>query len=115
MIGRENVTAVRDIQKGEEILTTYISVCRTREQRAQELSKYGFVCVCAACDLCSSAGRASQERRRSLLQLDQQLATHTTFRILSPFRNDREALRAAMKVLAVLREEGIVNMELTRR
>lgn len=40
---------------------------------------------------------------------------HSTWPVFSPFRNDRKALDAALEYAELLREEGVGNMELTRR
>ncbi len=114
-IGRETVHAVKDIAAGEEILTTYIQICRDSAERKKQLNQYGFTCDCPACDDSTAFGRESEKRRKRLFQLDQGLAMHSTLPVFSPFRNDRKALDAALEYAELLREEGVGNMELTRR
>lgn len=41
-LGAETIHATKDIGKGEELLTTYIKICRTHAQREKELDRYGF-------------------------------------------------------------------------
>jgi len=60
-LNRKTVHAVRDIKAGEEIFTTYISLCRGPEDRQSVLSRYGFACNCPACDLSTDFGKASMD------------------------------------------------------
>ena len=113
-IGRETVHAVKDIAAGEEILTTYVGICIDRAERENQLSRYGFSCDCPACDVSTTFGRASEKRRKHLFPIDQNLAMHGTLPMLSPFKNDREALAAVLEIAELLRQEGLENMELTR-
>eukprot|EP01031_Cornospumella_fuschlensis_P031193 gene31193-37700_t len=43
------ITALRDIQPGEEILVSYIDLAMPRELRQSALLPYGFICDCARC------------------------------------------------------------------
>lgn len=113
-IGRETVHAVKDIAAGEEILTTYIQICRYLAERNKQLSQYGFTCDCPACDESAAFGSASDKRRKRLFQIDQGLAMYSCLPVLSPFDNDRKALGAVLEYIELLREEGIENMESTR-
>ncbi|KAI3399461.1 hypothetical protein diail_6723 [Diaporthe ilicicola] len=47
--GTRVIVATRDIEKGEEILTTYIPLLMDTESRNQRLHPYGFRCNCPAC------------------------------------------------------------------
>ena len=114
-IGQETVTTTREIKAGEEALTSYTNLCRTRGQRNDVLHRYGFSCTCPACDTSTPFGRASEKRREKLLNLDQTLAIHRGLPILGPLTSDRAAIRAAMELSEVLIEEGLENMELNRR
>lgn len=46
---RRFVYATRDIEEGEEIFVSFISLLLTREQRQKKLARYGFTCTCPAC------------------------------------------------------------------
>ncbi len=55
-IRRKEVRACRQIQKGEEIVTSYISSCHKgealfREERREALEDWGFTCQCQVQDL----------------------------------------------------------------
>ena len=43
------IVATRDIQAGEEIVTTYVPLLADTAARRARLSQYGFVCNCASC------------------------------------------------------------------
>ncbi|KAJ6512016.1 hypothetical protein C8R47DRAFT_1093165 [Mycena vitilis] len=57
------IYALRNISKGQELLTTYTDTKRTRKERREFLSEhYGFQCTCAVCSLDSAASAASDKR-----------------------------------------------------
>ncbi|KAJ4303603.1 SET domain-containing protein 5 [Kalmusia sp. IMI 367209] len=43
------VYATREIEEGEEISVSFISLLLPREERRTKLARYGFVCTCPAC------------------------------------------------------------------
>ncbi|KAI0126830.1 hypothetical protein BJ170DRAFT_420717 [Xylariales sp. AK1849] len=49
-IDRLTVHALRDIQPGEELNTSYIDICHPTVMRRQMLRSWGFRCRCSACD-----------------------------------------------------------------
>ncbi|KAG6304755.1 hypothetical protein E4U45_001152 [Claviceps purpurea] len=66
-IKRHTVHAVRDIDKGEEITTSYIPYLRSREWRQRALKQsFGFTC---SCRICSLPAYESEERDRKLEQI----------------------------------------------
>ena len=70
---KRTVHAVREIQAGEEITITYIRPLQAREQRVGLLQeRYGFTCDCAACNLETDFGRASDSRRKRIAELEGQ-------------------------------------------
>lgn len=71
-----SIHAIRDIEAGEELLTTYIPLLLARQQRhdEQHLGHYGFQCRCQACDLSAAFWTQSQERRQWLALCDQQVS-----------------------------------------
>ena len=46
---RRFVYATREIEHGEEIFVSFISLLMTREERQKKLARYGFTCTCPAC------------------------------------------------------------------
>ncbi len=43
--------ALGDIAKGEEVLSSYVEVDATQEERQKRLDQYGFKCNCPRCQL----------------------------------------------------------------
>ena len=74
----ERVVSCRDIQRGEEIFTSYVMLDQGRLQRNMKLSQqYGFTCYCAACTLDGwdtkqgvSLQQLSDQRRNEMRELD---------------------------------------------
>lgn len=115
-LGTETIHALRDISRGEELTTTYGKICRDHASRQLDLSRrYGFRCICKACDVSTAFGKASEKRRNRLFQLDQDLARYRHWPIKSSLQNDRQALCAVEESLKLLQEEGIENFELGRK
>lgn len=71
--GRMAIYAVRDVKVGEELTASYADIDQPREARQRHLDHYGFVCDCSACDLATVEGRLSDERRREIWRLRQDL------------------------------------------
>ncbi len=113
-LNHQTVHTVRDIKAGEEIFTAYIRLCRGRQARQNELSRFGFACNCPACDLSTDFGEASMGRREWIFFLEFNLAMyrnrHTASSLIS---DDQYALRAMLEIVGLLKEEGLVDMELT--
>lgn len=64
----EMLHAVTDIYKGEELTTTYIGdLHRPTEVRREELTDWGFVCRCEACEGPSTAASAKRRRQMSVI------------------------------------------------
>jgi len=70
-LGMEELWCERDIQKDEEILTSYIELYADRESRQGELKmKWNFDCRCTVCSLTGNELLQSDKRRRRLKELD---------------------------------------------
>lgn len=113
-LGKLTVHAIQQINKGEEILTSYIDgTCSTRKQRQQILSRWGFECGCKSCTGPKAA--ASDERRGRMFDMNQQLALYTdqkqTTGSLVP-SNPPAALKVAEDLLELYRTEGITDLSL---
>jgi hypothetical protein len=109
------IHATRQINKGEEITTTYINFNRTREQRTAELSNWDIICTCKSC--AGPTAAASDRRRLRMFEADQKIAAYRQGMQhnlgLSIPRSAHEALEVAEEMLVVLREEGITGFSLT--
>jgi len=120
-IGKETVHAVRQINKGEELVTSYIHTAwRTKEQRDDHLQEgWDFSCKCKACEGRKAA--KSEERRERMFEIDQALALYEKglrwVPGLSGFKiplSVQQALVLAEEMLDLLREEGIVDLQLAQ-
>ena len=111
------VHAVRQIHKGEEILTSYIAgTYLTREKRQQILSKWGFECGCECCTGPRTTG--SDRRRGRMFDMDQKLKLYDKSKSIPlPWFRTLSSARAALKVcedlLELYRLEGITDFSLS--
>jgi len=70
------VYALKDVQKGQELLTTYTNTKRPREERRALLSeRYGFQCTCDVCSLPDDLSKASDKRLSTISSLYTKFAT----------------------------------------
>ena len=98
-IEKLTVHAVRQINKGEEITTSYVdSTCRTRQQRQKELDNWDFVCSCKCCT--GPNATASERRRKRMFTMDQELESYASVSSGSSVpRNAQAALSVAEDLL----------------
>ena len=111
-LGRLTVHAIKDIAAGEEIQTTYVDVCLGRSQREKLLDEYAFKCDCAACDVSTTFGRASDQRRERLHQIDKELTLLS--RATSPLQGVQQLFNMLVDETGLLSEEGLENVRLTQ-
>lgn len=110
--------AVRDIVEGEQLFVVYTdSLCRAREQRREQLQRWGFVCACAAC--VSEESGALETGRERMLVLDQVLAMY--FRVpraqrglLGSQGKPEVVLEKAKELIRLLEEQELGGVELSR-
>lgn len=115
-LGRHTVHAIRNIEAGEELLTSYIDCEKPAQDRAKELLEMGFKCCCVACKK-NRAARKRDTRRIRLYDINRALEIYDgkveqAYYIpdyLIP-QNPKAALAMAEEGLALLKEEGLVGM-----
>ena len=109
---RLTVHAIVDISKGEEIFVNYRNdeYLDTRAERVQALSDdYNFDCTCPACKPNTVFGIASEERRRRMRDLQDDIVLNRT----STVAGDKIQLLADIKFFMVLlRQEGLLYPQL---
>ncbi|KAK4540500.1 hypothetical protein LTR36_009138 [Oleoguttula mirabilis] len=65
--GKLTAHAIRHIESGEELTTSYINLVQPAEQRALELRQWGFECSCSVCG--SRDVAASNKRRQRMCSI----------------------------------------------
>ncbi|KAJ7725376.1 hypothetical protein B0H16DRAFT_1594758 [Mycena metata] len=76
------VHALRNIQRGQELLTTYTETKRSRHERREFLlQRYGFLCTCAVCSLDDATSKLSDERLTAISHHYDHFATWGSERI----------------------------------
>ncbi|POS75762.1 SET domain-containing protein 5 [Diaporthe helianthi] len=104
--GTRIIVAIRNIQEGEEILTTYVPLLTDTERRNQRLQPYGFRCDCAACRTGASDARRLRAGK-DLEELKKALQTGTPS---TRTRSAKDRLMLSAKALAeYVEEEGFAD------
>lgn len=98
----EVIHACRDIEVGEELLTSYISPEQDQKARKSFLSQqFGFLCACEACSLVGQDMVRSDKRRKALRSLDNRIYASISQGQFS------DGLKLVQQKLEYLREEKI--------
>ncbi|RVD84859.1 uncharacterized protein DFL_003196 [Arthrobotrys flagrans] len=108
VINRLTVHALRDIQKGEELLTSYIDICHPTVVRRQILKHWGFRCRCEACD---SPDDEEDCRRKRIEDLFTKIKKRETRKLKNGNKwTDKEcqwSLGVVVKCIRLLEKEGM--------
>jgi hypothetical protein len=115
ILGKLTVHAIQQINKGEEILTSYVDgTSSTRQQRQQVLSNWDFDCGCRTCTGPEAA--ASDASRRRIYDMYQQLAFYAAGQKPAPeflvLSDSQAALEVAEELLELHKSEGITDLSL---
>lgn len=99
------VHAIRDIPKGQEILTTYTNTKRRRSDRQAHLrAHYYFDCACSVCSLPKEESAASDRR------LGQMADAYSMFSLWgSDNIKGTEAIKTAKKIWSIGETEGYIS------
>ncbi|KAJ7644316.1 hypothetical protein FB45DRAFT_736700 [Roridomyces roridus] len=96
------VYALKDIERGQELLDAYTDTKRTRKERRKYLAEhYGFDCKCPVCSLDDAASKASDERLTAMAHLYERLSTWSEGTI-----DGVEAIKTANQIWKLGDEEG---------
>ena len=111
LLEKMTIHASRQINKGEEILTSYIDgACLTREERQKSLGHWGFEC---GCEICIGPKAAASERRRSrMFALNQRLSNYAWAAESSVPGSPQTNLKRCEDLLELYRFEDITNFSL---
>jgi len=105
-LGWVTVHAIRDIELGEELCTSYIELCAGKKERAEGLGGWGVRCRCVVCE--GGEGRAEMGGMAEKL---------TGFVGRDGRRGGcegEEMMAAARRMVQLCEDDGIRNMEFTR-
>jgi hypothetical protein len=112
-IKRHTVTALRDIEAGEEITIFYLAKLTNRAERQAALrAKFGFTCACRLCSLPAAESDESDRRLDQILRLEGMISRSTmdmSF-ISSPLR----VLRCIEQQMQLYHEHGPHDVGLPR-
>lgn len=94
---------VRDVKTGEELTASYISAFLTRKERQDNLVRWGFECVCPACED-TPHGKKIEEKRVKLRSLYHEMRTvqydgATDPQLLKSYRFKYQQIAALMRSL----------------
>ncbi|THV04461.1 SET domain-containing protein [Dendrothele bispora CBS 962.96] len=96
------VHALKEIKKGEELLTTYMNTKQPRTQRRDYLNhQYGFQCTCSVCSLPDSESQASDRRLSTMSNLYSRFSTWSSGSI-----SGVEAVETVQDIWDLGNEEG---------
>ncbi|PPQ81272.1 hypothetical protein CVT25_015056 [Psilocybe cyanescens] len=96
------VHALKDVKKGQELLTTYTDTKRPRQERRAYLTQqYGFHCTCDVCSLPDGLSKASDRRLSEISSLYRKFATWGSKDI-----DGIEAINYIRKIWGIEDEEG---------
>ncbi|QDS74542.1 hypothetical protein FKW77_007701 [Venturia effusa] len=97
---------VRDVKAGEELTATYISVFLARRERQANLMRWGFECVCPACEN-TLDGNNIEEKRVKLRNLYHEMRAvqynaATNPQLLKSYRFKYQQIAALMRSLGLV-------------
>jgi len=104
--------AICQINKDQELLTTYIDLHQSSEERNADLSNWDFRCQCRCC--VGPKVAVSDSRRKRILEADEKLqaclAGQTSTDEIPVPENAEDALKIAKDLLEALKEEGMTGL-----
>ncbi|KAK6345843.1 hypothetical protein TWF730_010186 [Orbilia blumenaviensis] len=108
VINRLTIHALRDINIGEELLTSYIDICHPTVVRRQYLKHWGFRCRCSACD---SPDDDEDYRRKRIEDLFVKLGKREIKMVKNernwPVKEYERSLAIVVKCIKLLEKEGM--------
>ncbi|KAF2729074.1 SET domain-containing protein [Polyplosphaeria fusca] len=95
------IKTYRDIEAGEELSVSYLTLGQTFAHRTHALRRWGFTCTCSLCTLPSTAKAESDLRRSLIAQSDS--------KILEMWNADKysDAIGLAIEGIQMIKDEGL--------
>lgn len=109
---RRFVYATRDIEEGEEIFVSFISLLMTREERQKKLARYGFTCTCPACSQHPVELHQSDQFRTDISQAIQAFSSQmnlTTPTHPAAMRKARKNAESSLELAKMVQKEGLAD------
>ncbi|KAF4554163.1 SET domain-containing protein 6 [Elsinoe fawcettii] len=110
LINRLTIQALRDIQEGEEVCTSYIDIVHPTQERRRLLRHWGFKCMCATC---VRPGSQSESRRKKLEEMTRKMRKEEGRRMMMNWSEWEyaKALQAMEEMVGLMEEEGMVESD----
>lgn len=105
-INRLTIHALRDIQPGEEIHTSYIDICHPTKERRRLLRHWGFKCLCSAC---KAKNVHVEWRRKKLEELMGRMKRAEAKRPMQMWEqwDYAKALSTVEEIIGLMEEDGL--------
>lgn len=111
-LNKRMVYATRNIEDGEEIFVSFISLLTTREERQKKLSRYGFTCTCPACSQDPEHSHRSDKTRTHINQEIQAFSSQMNLTAPmhpSDIKKARKSARSSLKLAKLVQQEGLAD------
>lgn len=106
--------AMLPIAEGAEMTICYGRPFRTYRERRSELRIYNFGCGCAACDVSTAFGQASESRRLEMRELEERIFTFQSMPDEGRLScESQDPLTAILRLLELIKEEGLHGESMT--
>lgn len=106
--------AMLPIAQGSEMTICYGRPFRTYRERRSELRIYNFHCGCAACDVSTAFGRASESRRLEMRELEERIFAHQSVSDEAQLSyGAQDPLTAILRLIELIKEEGLHGESMT--
>ncbi|CAI6334811.1 unnamed protein product [Periconia digitata] len=96
--------AYRDIEEGEELTISYLTLGQTSSHRQHAISSWGFNCSCSLCSLRKPEKAASDIRRKLIAQLTPKIMQ------LWDAGDDTAAISLAEESVQIIVDEGLEHL-----
>lgn len=106
--------AMLPIAQGVEMTICYGRPFRTCQERRSELHIYNFRCGCAACDVSTAFGHASESRRLEMRELEERIFTFQSMPDEAALSNgSQDPLKVILRLIELIKEEGLHGESMT--
>ena len=111
-LNKRLVYATRDIEEGEEIFVSFISLLMTRKERQKKLARYGFTCTCPACSLDPKHVHRSDKSRTDIHEAIQAFSSQMNLTAPthpSEIKKARRSAKSSLKLTKLVKQEELAD------